>query len=165
MLAIILVNGNHWVLGAIKLKKKIIAIFDSMLNRDHSVSFRRLFMISDLAFRKLNRPCDASMFKFYLAFDNPRKMNNDDCGLFVCRTIKGIFRRNPRKFKIATGEYRRELVETLDNDVIIREPFIVGSRRNNQIKNVINQSYLINNDFLQLEINSTQFSELIKMFF
>ena len=164
ILVIILVNGNHWVLGSINLEKKVIAIFDSMGNTEHTQSFRKLYMIANLAFRKLESECNLEEFSFYLAHDYPRQENGNDCGVFVCRCIQKIFTRDPKMFTIKTGEYRKELIKTLDNKVQIIDPpsgSIVYDRSLVETSEQIIESL----GTVQISINYMNFDALIKEFF
>lgn len=122
ILVIIHDSGNHWISGAVNLDSKTIAIFDSMRKLNHSEHFAKLFAIASLALTCLGRSCKIEEFNFYLAFDNPKQENSNDCGLFTARTIKSILEGDSRKFSIKTGEYRKELVEILDNETQVREP-------------------------------------------
>ena len=165
ILVIIQVNGNHWVLGSINLDSKVIAIFDSISDTELTEAFRKLYMIAKLAFRKLGRGCNVGEFSFYSANDNPRQVNGNDCGLFVCRCIKNIFTKNPSKFIIRTGEYRKELVETLDDDdVQIRDP-PSNSRWNNPISNDTCEQIIRNLERLKIPVDNMNFENLIKEFF
>ena len=123
ILAIILVNNNHWILGSINVKKKKIAIFDSTRNnQSHECTFKRLYLIAELSLFAMGRCCKFEDFEFCCSNETPTQTNNDDCGVFVCRFIKNILTGNSRKFTIKTGDYRKEIVNILDNDWQITEP-------------------------------------------
>lgn len=160
LLAIILVNDNHWILGAINLNKQSVAIFDSMPNTGHTASFRRLLMIAELCLKKQNKSANLNIFKLYLANDNPQQENSDDCGLFVARTIRNIFVEDAKKFAIRTGEYRKELVKILKNDWLTRDSPENRGANNQEVGLSTAQSLTI-----RLDVHLEEYEKLIKWFF
>ena len=164
ILVIIHDNGNHWILGALNWSCKTIGIFDSLRKPNHSVHFAKLYAIADLALTSLGKQCKFDEFSFYLAHDNPKQVNNDDCALFAARTIKNIFTRTARNFEIRTGEYRRDLVEVLENEIQIREPVASNSRSSSYMR-LTSTEFRNAFDSLRITPNFIDFSELIKFFF
>lgn len=84
-------RGEHWILGIIHLKLKMIIILDSLLSLDERKEhFLCLLQITYLCYNASNY-CNETSLKFYLsewqcvyANDSIQQSNMFDCGLYVC---------------------------------------------------------------------------------
>ena len=164
ILVIINKNGNHWILGLINLRNKIISILDSMREINHDESFRKLFMIADLTLIYQDKRADFNEFKFYCSLNNPMQTNFDDCGVFVCRYIRNILEKNDHNFTILTGEYREEINKVLNNQVIPLE------NRSRTIPSVINYQlnrpgYLPDINNLTIRTEVIDYRQLINVYY
>ena len=164
ILAIINQNGNHWILGLIKKKKKIISILDSYRQVNHQENFKKLVMIADLSLTHMHINSNLNQFKFNCTLDSPKQKNENDCGVFVCRFIKNILEKNDRNFSILTGQYRDEIEKVLNNNTIINE------NRSRSTSSTINDKYNHSNylnsiETLTIAIEFINYPQLIRNYF
>lgn len=164
ILAIIHHNENHWVLGAVNWHSKIIAIFDSNRYKNHAKNFANLYSVAYLALTSLNMACKPDEFHFYLAPDNPKQQNGNDCGVFVARTIRSILEGDFKMFTILDGEYRDQIAKILENDKLeigVTQTF----DKKGKSKNLLNSSEKNLLAPKEVNIEFQGYSELIKNFF
>ena len=164
ILVIIHYNSNHWILGAINLKEKLIAIFDSIGTNRHERTFKKLYLVAEMAMYGQGRSCSINEFKLLIAPDNPQQHNGNDCGLFVCRTARSIFVEDASVFEIRTGEFRKELVQSLESETLVIEPSH-GNILNQPKDRLQNQNFSDATDVGCATINRLNFSDLIRAFF
>lgn len=142
ILAIIHSNGNHWLTGLINLNSKTIALVDSLGQTNHGTLFNKLYRIADISLSLLNRYHTFGEFTFNCSLDNPKQQNYNDCGLFVCKIISMIMKKDSSYFEIKTGQFRDELVRVLQYE---REPNESRLRnRNQRLLNKFRQPNYIN---------------------
>lgn len=88
-------------------------------------------------------------------------MNNNDCGVFVCKHIDNLINKDTNLFEILDGEYRPHILNTLKNKTLTNTRS-GRSRLDVQIKQYINNKsydYLFNN--IRLTTNFIEYSALM----
>jgi len=86
-------RGEHWILGIIHLKLKMIIILDSLLSLDERKEhFIRLLQITYLCYNinisnycnKISLKFNVSEWQYVYANDSIQQSNTFDCGFYVC---------------------------------------------------------------------------------
>ena len=164
IIAIIHWNGNHWITGLINLNQKTTAVLDSLGETNHNRLFNKIYKVADVALTLQNKHHTFGEFKFRCSLDNPKQENYDDCGVMVCKTISSVLNKDRRKFEIRTGDFRDEIVRTLDN---VRE--IHENRARVPITKTINRfkqpSYSNKVNGYRVLVQITDYEQLIENFF
>lgn len=110
-------NNSHWVLGLINIRGNKICLIDSNkpANTPYlpELTFKRLLLIKILVDLILKKTFLAP--SFLLPSNNPQQMNNNDCGVFVCKHIENLVNKVPDTFSISTGDFRDNILGHLTN--------------------------------------------------
>lgn len=163
IMVIIHINGNHWIIGLINLNNKTIAILDSLGETNHGKLFNKLYRAAALCLVLQGKRQNFGDFKFKCSLNNPKQMNNDDCGVVVCRIMKAIMDRDPEMFEIQTGDFRTEIASMLDNE--FSRPPSNMRRGNRELANKFKQAnFIARTDGYGVKVQIVDYIELIKLY-
>lgn len=166
IIAIIHSNGNHWITGLINLDSKTIALVDSLGETNHGTLFNKLYRLADISLSLQKKRHTFREFTFNCSLDNPKQENLDDCGLFVCKLISMIFKKDNNQFAIRTGEFRDELAKVLDTENPTRDSGTSHRKRDPDRLNKFKQSSYINRlNRLQIAVKIIKYTDLVTDYF
>lgn len=100
-------NGNHWILGAIKMKEKVLAYYDSE-NRDPMPSFFEKMSYCCFFSRKLLSTLEIDLQGWRdVCPKSPQQTDSSSCGVFTIENAKRLVHGRPLDFKQEDAEELR----------------------------------------------------------
>ena len=90
-------GNQHWVCGAINMRKRRFEYYDSM-GQMNAGAFKlmRTYLAAEAQDKK-KKKLDLSTWQDWFSRETPQQENGHDCGVFASMTLEQISRRDPRK--------------------------------------------------------------------
>uniref|UniRef100_A0A182J7R5 Ubiquitin-like protease family profile domain-containing protein n=1 Tax=Anopheles atroparvus TaxID=41427 RepID=A0A182J7R5_ANOAO len=114
------VNGIHWCMSIVDLRRKTIHYYDSMGSPNNAVLNALECYLAEESLDKRKTPFDTSGFTKANIRECPRQENGSDCGVFSCMFAEFLTRDHPITFDQSKMQYFRQkmMVEIVTSQLL-----------------------------------------------